>query len=153
MPRPDQAVRKRPKYTRSKTGCLTCRAKKVKCDEAKPDCTRCQQGQRECKWPEGIPTRKKPAAKKDSAASESPVYDNRPSTACSSVSDLSTPPTRNHTPPKQEPLDVGLPPMVSRRHRYVKRPTSRRISPSASSDQLMQVPMAVKVDDAARLHQ
>lgn len=26
----DDAPRKRPKYTRSKTGCLTCRAKKVK---------------------------------------------------------------------------------------------------------------------------
>ena len=26
----DEAPRKRPKYTRSKTGCLTCRAKKVK---------------------------------------------------------------------------------------------------------------------------
>ncbi|KAJ3520322.1 hypothetical protein NM688_g9180 [Phlebia brevispora] len=75
--------------------------------------------------------------KKESAASESPVYDTRPSTACSSVSDMSTPPTRNHTPPKQEPLDIGLPPMVSRRH----------------SDQLIQVPIAVKVDDAARLHQ
>ena len=56
--------RKRPKYTRSKTGCLTCRAKKikvspmcwrvfslpslrVKCDETKPTCVRCSHGQRE----------------------------------------------------------------------------------------------------------
>jgi hypothetical protein len=30
MPREDQAQRKRPKYTRSKTGCLTCRVKKIK---------------------------------------------------------------------------------------------------------------------------
>lgn len=28
--RPDIAARKRPKYTRSKTGCLTCRVKKIK---------------------------------------------------------------------------------------------------------------------------
>lgn len=29
-PRPDLGQRKRPKYTRSKTGCLTCRVKKIK---------------------------------------------------------------------------------------------------------------------------
>jgi len=42
-----QAVRKRPKYTRSKAGCLICRQKKVKCDEKKPTCTRCLHGHRE----------------------------------------------------------------------------------------------------------
>jgi hypothetical protein len=54
---------KRPKYTRNKTGCMTCRRKKVKvcilpshsgtrlinsdgrqCDERKPICTRCTRG-------------------------------------------------------------------------------------------------------------
>ena len=63
--RPEQPQRKRPKYTRSKTGCLTCRTKKVKvcyaaagcsalsddrdfqCDEEKPDCARCRSSQRE----------------------------------------------------------------------------------------------------------
>lgn len=57
--------RKRPKYTRSKTGCLTCRGKKIKvllwsrplprhfsqfflkCDETKPNCTRCTNCQRD----------------------------------------------------------------------------------------------------------
>ncbi|KAJ3896741.1 hypothetical protein GG344DRAFT_60921 [Lentinula edodes] len=39
--------RKRPKYTRSKTGCLTCRVKKIKCDETKPNCMRCTHGQRD----------------------------------------------------------------------------------------------------------
>ncbi|CCA70153.1 hypothetical protein PIIN_04092, partial [Serendipita indica DSM 11827] len=41
------AARKRPKYTRSKKGCLTCRSKKIKCDERKPICTRCEHGHRE----------------------------------------------------------------------------------------------------------
>ncbi|KAI0027707.1 hypothetical protein K488DRAFT_90541 [Vararia minispora EC-137] len=36
-----QEARRRPKYTRSRTGCWTCRQKKVKCDETKPSCTRC----------------------------------------------------------------------------------------------------------------
>ncbi|TVY91676.1 Agroclavine dehydrogenase [Lachnellula willkommii] len=35
---------------RTRTGCLTCRKRKVKCDEAKPVCSRCQRLQRECTW-------------------------------------------------------------------------------------------------------
>jgi Fungal Zn(2)-Cys(6) binuclear cluster domain len=42
--------RKRPKYTRSKKGCLTCRSKKIKCDERKPLCTRCEHGHREVRF-------------------------------------------------------------------------------------------------------
>uniref|UniRef100_A0A0W0F0H2 Zn(2)-C6 fungal-type domain-containing protein n=1 Tax=Moniliophthora roreri TaxID=221103 RepID=A0A0W0F0H2_MONRR len=102
------AQRKRPKYTRSKTGCLTCRVKKIKCDETKPNCMRCTHGQRDCTWPEGVPARKKSTSRKDST-------DGRPSTANSSVSDGSTPPTRDRTPPRGQPLDLGIPPLVSRR--------------------------------------
>ncbi|KAJ8077232.1 hypothetical protein PM082_001660 [Marasmius tenuissimus] len=105
------AQRKRPKYTRSKTGCMTCRVKKIKCDETKPSCMRCTHGQRDCTWPEGVPApRKKASSRKDS-------LDGRPSTATSSVSDGSTPPTRDRTPPRAlpQPLDVGIPPLVSRR--------------------------------------
>ncbi|KAI0745764.1 fungal-specific transcription factor domain-containing protein [Earliella scabrosa] len=109
--------RKRPKYTRSKTGCLTCRAKKIKCDETKPTCVRCSHGQRECTWPEGVPTRKKPAPRREPP---SPVdgIETRPSTAGSSgLSDAATPPTRGPTPPRRgEPVEMGIPPMVSRRH-------------------------------------
>ncbi|PVF98228.1 hypothetical protein CPB86DRAFT_774944 [Serendipita vermifera] len=47
-------ARKRPKYTRSKKGCLTCRSKKIKCDERHPICTRCEHGHRECTWPEAV---------------------------------------------------------------------------------------------------
>ncbi|KAF8332083.1 fungal-specific transcription factor domain-containing protein [Cantharellus anzutake] len=48
---PPPPQKKRPKYTRSKAGCLTCRSKKIKCDEVKPICTRCDHAQRECTWP------------------------------------------------------------------------------------------------------
>ncbi|OAP54165.1 hypothetical protein AYL99_11700 [Fonsecaea erecta] len=34
--------------TRSRTGCLTCRARKIRCDEAQPNCANCQRGHREC---------------------------------------------------------------------------------------------------------
>ncbi|KAI0823645.1 fungal-specific transcription factor domain-containing protein [Trametes gibbosa] len=110
------AQRKRPKYTRSKTGCLTCRGKKIKCDETKPNCLRCTHGQRECTWPEGVPTRKKPSTKREPP---SPIdgSETRPSTAGSSgMSEAATPPMRGPSPPKREPLEMGIPPMVSRRH-------------------------------------
>lgn len=105
-----QQQRKRPKYTRSKTGCLTCRVKKIKCDETKPICNRCTHGQRDCTWPEGVPTRKKPAPKKE-------CIDGRPSTAESSgISETSTPPTRDSTPPRRPQNEYTLAPLVSRRH-------------------------------------
>lgn len=102
--------RKRPKYTRSKTGCLTCRVKKIKCDETKPNCMRCTHGQRECTWPEGVPARKKTIPRKESPN----ALEGRPSTASSSAS--STPPTRDPTPPRCiKSEDLGLLPLTSRR--------------------------------------
>ncbi|KAI0320917.1 hypothetical protein OF83DRAFT_1102447 [Amylostereum chailletii] len=109
--------RRRPKYTRSKTGCMTCRAKKIKCDETKPKCVRCVHGQRECTWPEGVTQRKRSTSRKQERLEYS---DGRPSTASSSgLSDSSTPPLRTLTPPevKHEPEDIGLSLMIpSRRH-------------------------------------
>ncbi|KAF9454015.1 hypothetical protein P691DRAFT_693683 [Macrolepiota fuliginosa MF-IS2] len=111
-PRPDVAPRKRPKYTRSKTGCMTCRVKKIKCDETKPSCMRCTHGQRDCTWPEGVPARKKPSGRKDS-------IDGRPSTASSSISESSgTPPTREPSPPhrqQQQQIDLNLMPLTTQR--------------------------------------
>ncbi|TFK44409.1 hypothetical protein BDQ12DRAFT_15631 [Crucibulum laeve] len=107
--RTEPAQRKRPKYTRSKTGCMTCRVKKIKCDETKPNCMRCTHGQRDCTWPEGAPARKKPAARKDS-------MDGRPSTAgSSSISEASTPPTREPSPPSTRRELSLAPPSTDRR--------------------------------------
>uniref|UniRef100_A0A8H7N3N2 Zn(2)-C6 fungal-type domain-containing protein n=1 Tax=Bionectria ochroleuca TaxID=29856 RepID=A0A8H7N3N2_BIOOC len=36
---------------RTKTGCLTCRQRRVKCDEALPICQSCGSANRECRWP------------------------------------------------------------------------------------------------------
>lgn len=36
---------------RTKTGCLTCRRRKKKCDEQRPECAHCVALQRECTWP------------------------------------------------------------------------------------------------------
>jgi hypothetical protein len=33
--------RRRQKYSRTRTGCLSCRTRRIKCDEARPVCKRC----------------------------------------------------------------------------------------------------------------
>ncbi|KEF63859.1 uncharacterized protein A1O9_01837, partial [Exophiala aquamarina CBS 119918] len=40
--------------TRSRTGCLTCRQRKLKCDEVRPMCGQCRKSNRECVPSEGI---------------------------------------------------------------------------------------------------
>ncbi|KAF8210486.1 hypothetical protein K438DRAFT_1665651, partial [Mycena galopus ATCC 62051] len=102
QPRQEPAPRKRPKYTRSKTGCLTCRVKKIKCDEAKPNCMRCTHGQRDCTWPEGVPARKRATSVK-----ESPDGNVRPSASSSTASPGTSSPssTRGHSPPQRSPVE------------------------------------------------
>ncbi|PIA94923.1 hypothetical protein CB0940_08096 [Cercospora beticola] len=41
-------VRKRAKKPKTRTGCRTCRARHIKCDEARPACRRCVASNREC---------------------------------------------------------------------------------------------------------
>ncbi|GJE92212.1 fungal-specific transcription factor domain-containing protein [Phanerochaete sordida] len=131
---PEPIQRKRGKFTRSKTGCLTCRTKKVKCDEEKPDCKRCRDTQRKCTWPEIVPTRKRPP-RKDSRQSESPL-EVRPSTAGSSgLSEVSTPPPRTHSPPKASVMTShSLPHMSSLSHsQSVPQPSLTHRHTSSSS--------------------
>ncbi|KAI1977929.1 hypothetical protein LOZ51_005861 [Ophidiomyces ophidiicola] len=39
------------KHKRTKSGCFTCRSRRVKCDETRPICDRCSKGKRECSYP------------------------------------------------------------------------------------------------------
>ncbi|KIW77112.1 hypothetical protein Z517_09558 [Fonsecaea pedrosoi CBS 271.37] len=51
-----QKQRTRTNVRQSKYGCFTCRARRIKCDEAKPHCLRCQRGKRTCQgYPDGAP--------------------------------------------------------------------------------------------------
>ncbi|KXX75442.1 Adhesion and hyphal regulator 1 [Madurella mycetomatis] len=43
------------KHRRTRSGCYTCRSRRVKCDEAHPICERCRKGKRECIYPEPPP--------------------------------------------------------------------------------------------------
>lgn len=40
--------KKKKTFTRTRTGCLTCKRRRVKCDEAKPSCYCCQKSNRKC---------------------------------------------------------------------------------------------------------
>ncbi|KAI0387676.1 hypothetical protein F5Y04DRAFT_9501 [Hypomontagnella monticulosa] len=40
------------KHRRTRSGCYTCRSRRVKCDEAHPVCERCRKGKRDCVYPE-----------------------------------------------------------------------------------------------------
>ncbi|KAK7749300.1 hypothetical protein SLS62_008269 [Diatrype stigma] len=48
---PQGYIRKRGPILRVRTGCLTCRARKKKCDEAKPVCAGCKRNKLTCQWP------------------------------------------------------------------------------------------------------
>lgn len=48
--RPYDYSKPRPNYPRARTGCLPCRARKKKCDEARPECAGCQRNHLLCKW-------------------------------------------------------------------------------------------------------
>lgn len=39
------------KHKRNRSGCFTCRARRIKCDEGRPVCVRCCNGSRECVYP------------------------------------------------------------------------------------------------------
>ncbi|KAM7188184.1 hypothetical protein V8F33_010777 [Rhypophila sp. PSN 637] len=45
------------KHRRTRSGCYTCRSRRVKCDEVRPICERCRKGKRECNYPEPTPAK------------------------------------------------------------------------------------------------
>ncbi|EIW69623.1 hypothetical protein TREMEDRAFT_68786 [Tremella mesenterica DSM 1558] len=45
-------LKRRQKYRRTRTGCLCCRTRRIKCDEGKPTCRRCLIAKKSCQYPE-----------------------------------------------------------------------------------------------------
>ncbi|KAI0506430.1 hypothetical protein F5B22DRAFT_650682 [Xylaria bambusicola] len=45
------------KHRRTRSGCYTCRSRRVKCDEKHPICDRCRKGKRECIYPDPSATK------------------------------------------------------------------------------------------------
>jgi hypothetical protein len=52
-----QPCRTTPRWTRSRSGCSTCRQRRKKCDETKPTCKGCERNHLLCHWPPGIAIR------------------------------------------------------------------------------------------------
>ncbi|KZF25398.1 hypothetical protein L228DRAFT_265867 [Xylona heveae TC161] len=50
------------KHRRTRSGCYTCRSRRVKCDETHPRCERCRKGGRECVYPENVAGSKAPGS-------------------------------------------------------------------------------------------
>ncbi|KAF4624236.1 hypothetical protein G7Y89_g13937 [Cudoniella acicularis] len=55
---------------RSRTGCQTCRQRKLKCDETKPICGQCRKGSRECRASDGVVFRHQQNASMNGAGEE-----------------------------------------------------------------------------------
>lgn len=58
------------KHRRTRSGCYTCRQRRVKCDERQPTCDRCRKGKRECNYP-GASSSASKDAKAESQAADS----------------------------------------------------------------------------------
>ncbi|KAE8373881.1 hypothetical protein BDV26DRAFT_284765 [Aspergillus bertholletiae] len=66
---------RRPRYRRSRNGCLTCKQRKVRCNEERPRCYHCHRLSLNCVWREPDPQRLSPANRAD----EEPPPVDRPS--------------------------------------------------------------------------
>ncbi|KAE9965607.1 hypothetical protein EG328_009515 [Venturia inaequalis] len=58
------------KFRRTRSGCFTCRNRRVKCDEAHPVCERCRKGGRECVYPEPASSTKRRGSTKSKSPHE-----------------------------------------------------------------------------------
>ncbi|CAG7957360.1 unnamed protein product [Penicillium nalgiovense] len=57
---PREDTRRRPYGSRSRNGCLTCKRRKVRCNERRPRCYHCQRLNLECDWKVNEPQRQPP---------------------------------------------------------------------------------------------
>ncbi|KAK5075483.1 hypothetical protein LTR64_001690 [Lithohypha guttulata] len=58
------------KHRRTRSGCFTCRSRRVKCDETRPVCDRCRKGNRECEFPQSASSAKRTKNEPKSTTSE-----------------------------------------------------------------------------------
>ncbi|KAF9893872.1 hypothetical protein FE257_010042 [Aspergillus nanangensis] len=65
------------KHKRTRSGCFTCRARRIKCDESRPTCDRCRKGNRDCVYPS--PGSTAPASKSGSRSGTKPKAPRPPS--------------------------------------------------------------------------
>ncbi|SNX86940.1 uncharacterized protein MEPE_05649 [Melanopsichium pennsylvanicum] len=84
-----QALPKR-KFSRSRSGCNTCRTRKLKCDEERPRCRRCTGNGKDCIWHTEDEDKRNtattsPASRRPPVATDSPIKDTRPAESIPSL--------------------------------------------------------------------
>ncbi|KAK7956194.1 uncharacterized protein PG986_005416 [Apiospora aurea] len=99
------------KHRRTRSGCYTCRNRRVKCDETHPICERCRKGKRECTYPEQ--TSGKGSSGQSSSRDSSGQADS-PGTASDEAEDEGERDARLDTiADEEEPTEGGLRPQQS----------------------------------------
>ena len=66
------------KHKRTRSGCFTCRSRRIKCDESRPVCDRCKKGNRECVYPSTSKQPSRSGAKPKGANPQSQESDSSP---------------------------------------------------------------------------
>ncbi|KAK8118838.1 uncharacterized protein PG998_003464 [Apiospora kogelbergensis] len=96
------------KHRRTRSGCYTCRNRRVKCDETHPICDRCRKGKRECTYPEQT------SGKGQSNSRDGSGQGDSPGTASDEVEDDGERDARLDTiADEEEPSENGLRPQQS----------------------------------------
>lgn len=67
-----QPISDHKKHKRTRSGCFTCRTRRIKCDEGRPICERCRKGSRDCVYPSPTATAAKGSRSSAKARSTRP---------------------------------------------------------------------------------
>ncbi|KAL4890558.1 fungal-specific transcription factor domain-containing protein [Aspergillus ambiguus] len=89
---PKSLGHRRPRASRSRGGCLSCKARKKKCDEIRPRCSDCRRLNLPCRWKSSSPSSPGSAASAPShTCTSSPLSETSNSLTLTSVTDPTTP--------------------------------------------------------------
>ncbi|EXJ80973.1 hypothetical protein A1O3_07261 [Capronia epimyces CBS 606.96] len=65
------------KHRRTRSGCFTCRTRRVKCDETRPVCDRCKKGSRECEFPQPATASKRSKQSESRSPKDTTKHENK----------------------------------------------------------------------------
>ncbi|KAK2052671.1 hypothetical protein LY76DRAFT_598429 [Colletotrichum caudatum] len=112
---------------RVRTGCLTCRGRKKKCDETKPRCRGCERNKLECQWPLTVPS-----SGASRPAREAPVSRDKSSHTARPSAARSTASPESSTGASQSPQAVRDSSLGFEPFNFASQPTSSE-SPAAAT--------------------
>ncbi|GAW20169.1 hypothetical protein ANO14919_096660 [Xylariales sp. No.14919] len=92
------------KHRRTRSGCYTCRSRRVKCDEKHPICDRCRKGKRDCVYPDP-PAAKGSAGSSTSKEAASTSQEASPESSIDDVEDLEREPKLESILDEEEPIE------------------------------------------------